>query len=153
MHSLTKKQFIMGLFDKLNQAKNNKMKENLEAGQKFLEENAKRPEVTTLESGLQYEIITEGSGKKPNATDTVTCHYHGMLIDGRVFDSSVQRGQPASFPLNRVITGWTEALQLMPVGSKWRLYLPPHLAYGEQQAGALITPNSTLIFEVELLGI
>ena len=143
----------MGLFDKLNQAKNNKMKENLEAGQKFLEENAKRPEVTTLESGLQYEIITEGSGKKPNATDTVTCHYHGMLIDGRVFDSSVQRGQPASFPLNRVITGWTEALQLMPVGSKWRLYLPPHLAYGEQQAGALITPNSTLIFEVELLGI
>lgn len=143
----------MGLFDKLNQAKNNKMKENLEAGQKFLEENAKRPEVTTLESGLQYEIITEGSGKKPNATDTVTCHYHGMLIDGRVFDSSVQRGQPASFPLNRVITGWTEALQLMPVGSKWRLYLPPHLAYGEQQAGALIMPNSTLIFEVELLGI
>jgi FKBP-type peptidyl-prolyl cis-trans isomerase FklB len=143
----------MGLFDKLNQAKNEKMKENLETGLKFLEENKQRPEVVSLESGLQYEILVEGDGAKPHATDTVTCHYHGTLIDGRVFDSSVQRGQPASFPLNRVISGWTEALQLMPVGSKWRLYLPPHLAYGEQQAGALITPNSTLIFEVELLGI
>ncbi len=143
----------MSLFDKLNQAKSEKMKENLEKGEKFLEENKKRPEVVTLESGLQYEILTEGTGAKPKATDTVTCHYHGMLIDGRVFDSSVQRGQPASFPLNRVISGWTEALQLMPVGSKWKLYLPPHLAYGEQQAGPLITPNSTLIFEVELLGI
>jgi len=129
------------------------MKENLEAGMQFLEENKKRPGVVCLESGLQYEIMTEGHGAKPHATDTVTCHYHGMLIDGRVFDSSVQRGQPASFPLNRVISGWTEALQLMPVGSKWKLFLPPHLAYGEQQAGALIGPNSTLIFEVELLGI
>lgn len=129
------------------------MKENLEAGMKFLEENKKKPGVVCLESGLQYEILTEGNGAKPHATDTVTCHYHGMLIDGRVFDSSVQRGQPASFPLNRVISGWTEALQLMPVGSKWKLFLPPHLAYGEQQAGALIGPNSTLIFEVELLGI
>lgn len=129
------------------------MKDNLEAGMKFLEENKKRPGVVCLESGLQYEILTEGTGAKPHATDTVTCHYHGMLIDGRVFDSSVQRGQPASFPLNRVISGWTEALQLMPVGSKWKLFLPPHLAYGEQQAGALIGPNSTLIFEVELLGI
>ena len=141
------------LSDKLNKAKTTKMAEQLEAGLKFLEENKKRPEVVSLESGLQYEILVEGNGEKPNATDTVTCHYHGMLIDGRVFDSSVQRGQPASFPLNRVISGWTEALQLMPVGSKWRLYLPPHLAYGEQQAGALIGPNSTLIFEVELLGI
>jgi FKBP-type peptidyl-prolyl cis-trans isomerase FklB len=143
----------VGLFDKLNAAKTAKMKDNLEAGMKFLEENKKRPGVVCLESGLQYEILTEGTGAKPHATDTVTCHYHGMLIDGRVFDSSVQRGQPASFPLNRVISGWTEALQLMPVGSKWKLFLPPHLAYGEQQAGALIGPNSTLIFEVELLGI
>ncbi len=143
----------MGLFDKLTQAKNEKMKANLEEGLKFLEKNAARPEVVSLASGLQYEILTEGNGAKPSATDTVTCHYHGTLIDGRVFDSSVQRGQPASFPLNRVISGWTEALQLMPVGSKWRLYLPPHLAYGQQQAGPLIGPNSTLIFEVELLAI
>jgi FKBP-type peptidyl-prolyl cis-trans isomerase FklB len=102
---------------------------------------------------LQYEVLVEGTGNMPSAHDSVTCHYHGTLIDGKVFDSSVQRGQPATFPLNRVISGWTQALQLMRVGSKWRLFLPPHLAYGEQQAGALIGPNSTLIFEVELLGI
>lgn len=130
-----------------------KLNANLEEGLKFLEQNKQRPEVTALESGLQYEVITMGDGQKPSATQTVTCHYHGTMIDGRVFDSSVQRGQPASFPLNRVISGWTEALQLMPVGSKWKLYLPPHLAYGEQQAGPMIGPNSTLIFEVELLGI
>lgn len=130
-----------------------KLKANLEEGLKFLEENQKRDGVTTLPSGLQYEVITMGEGAKPTAAQTVTCHYHGTMIDGRVFDSSVQRGQPASFPLNRVISGWTEALQLMPVGSKWKLYLPPHLAYGEQQAGPMIGPNSTLIFEVELLGI
>lgn len=130
-----------------------KLKANLEEGLKFLEQNKLRPEVTALESGLQYEVITMGEGPKPTATQTVTCHYHGTMIDGRVFDSSVQRGQAASFPLNRVISGWTEALQLMPVGSKWKLYLPPHLAYGEQQAGPMIGPNSTLIFEVELLGI
>ncbi len=129
-----------------------KLNANLEEGLSFLEENKKRPEVTALQSGLQYEVITMGEGPKPAASNTVTCHYHGMLIDGRVFDSSVQRGQPASFPLNRVISGWTEALQLMPIGSKWKLFLPPHLAYGEQQAGPLIGPNSTLIFEVELLG-
>lgn len=143
----------MSLFDKLNKAKMEKLKANLEEGLKFLEENQKRAEVTTLPSGLQYEVITMGDGAKPTAAQTVTCHYHGTMIDGRVFDSSVQRGQPASFPLNRVISGWTEALQLMPVGSKWKLYLPPHLAYGEQQAGPMIGPNSTLIFEVELLGI
>ncbi|MBL7766749.1 MAG: FKBP-type peptidyl-prolyl cis-trans isomerase [Chitinophagaceae bacterium] len=142
----------MSLFDKLFQAKEEKLKANLEEGLAFLEENKKRPGVVCLPSGLQYEILIEGNGNKPAATDVVTCHYHGTLIDGRVFDSSVQRGQPASFPLNRVISGWTEALQLMPVGSKRKLFLPPHLAYGEQQAGALITPNSTLIFEVELLG-
>jgi len=130
-----------------------KLKENLEIGLKFLEENKKREGVVSLESGLQYEVITMGEGPKPNASQTVTCHYHGTMIDGKVFDSSVQRGQPASFPLNRVISGWTEALQLMPVGSKWKLFLPPHLAYGEQQAGPMIGPNSTLIFEVELLGI
>ncbi len=145
-------QYDMSLFDKLNKAKMDKLKANLEEGLAFLEENKKRPEVTALQSGLQYEVIKMGEGPKPAATNTVTCHYHGMLIDGRVFDSSVQRGQPASFPLNRVISGWTEALQLMPIGSKWKLFLPPHLAYGEQQAGALIGPNSTLIFEVELLG-
>jgi len=126
---------------------------NLAAGQAFLAENGQRDGIVTLESGLQYEIITAGDGPKPTATQTVTCHYHGTVIDGRVFDSSVQRGQPASFPLNRVISGWTEALQLMGVGSKWRLFLPPHLAYGTQQVSAEIGPNSTLIFEVELLGI
>ncbi len=102
-------------------------------------------------SGLQYEVLTEGKGEKPGARDTVKCHYHGTLTDGTVFDSSVQRGQPASFPLNMVISGWTEALQLMSVGSKWRLFLHPSLAYGERQTGAHIGPNSTLIFDVELL--
>ncbi len=143
----------MNLFEKLNQAKQQKLKENLEIGLAFLEENKKREGVICLPSGLQYEIIKKGSGPKPKESDTVTCHYHGMLIDGKVFDSSIERGIPASFPLNRVISGWTEALQLMEVGSKWRIYLPPHLAYGEQQAGPMIGPNSTLIFDVELLGI
>ena len=143
----------MSLFDKLNHAKMEKFKANLQQGLDFLAENRKKTGVTELESGLQYEVLIEGKGEKPKATSVVTCHYHGMLVDGKVFDSSVNRGQPASFPLNRVIAGWTEALQLMPVGSKWKLFLPPHLAYGEQQAGPLITPNSTLIFEVELLGI
>lgn len=142
----------MNLFERLTQQKEEKLKANLEAGLAFLADNSFRAEVTSLPSGLQYEILQEGNGAKPSASDTVTCHYHGSLIDGKVFDSSVKRGQPATFPLNRVISGWTEALQLMPVGSKWRLYLPPHLAYGEQQAGPLIAPNSTLIFEVELLG-
>lgn len=119
----------------------------------FLAENGQREGVVTLDSGLQYEIIKTGDGAKPGPTQTVTCHYHGTVIDGRVFDSSVKRGQPASFPLNRVIPGWTEALQLMPVGSKWRLFLPPNLAYGDRQISAEIGPNSTLIFEVELLGI
>eukprot|EP00095_Tigriopus_kingsejongensis_P000106 maker-scaffold2108_size20737-snap-gene-0.0 protein:Tk00106 transcript:maker-scaffold2108_size20737-snap-gene-0.0-mRNA-1 annotation:"peptidylprolyl isomerase" len=115
-------------------------------------ENAKKEGVVTLPSGLQYEIMTEGSGEKPAATDTVKTHYHGTLIDGTVFDSSVQRGEPISFPLNGVISGWTEGLQLMPVGSKWRLFVPSNLAYGERGQGA-IQPHSTLVFEVELLGI
>jgi FKBP-type peptidyl-prolyl cis-trans isomerase FklB len=131
----------------------NKAAVNLQEGQAFLAENAKKEGVVSLPSGLQYEILTTGDGARPTATQTVTCHYHGTVIDGRVFDSSVRRGQPASFPLNRVIAGWTEALQLMPVGSKWRLFIPPNLAYGDRQVSAEIGPNSTLIFEVELLGI
>lgn len=126
---------------------------NLNEGKAFMEENAKKDGVVTLPSGLQYEIITEGNGAQPKAKDTVKCHYHGTTIKGDVFDSSVKRGTPASFPLNRVISGWTEALQLMSVGSKWRLFLPPNLAYGEEQISKEIGPNSTLIFEVELLGI
>jgi len=123
------------------------------AGKLFLEENAKKTGVVTLPSGLQYEIITEGKGEKPGLTDVVTTHYHGTLIDGNIFDSSVHRGQPASFPVNGVIKGWTEALQLMAVGSKWKLYVPYQLAYGEQGAGQAIGPYTTLIFEVELLEI
>ncbi len=125
----------------------------IEAAEKFLAENGKRSEVTTLESGLQYEILQRGLGPKPKATDKVTTHYHGTLIDGTVFDSSVTRNEPASFPVNGVIKGWQEALQLMPVGSKWRLYVPHNLAYGSQQMGNVIKPFSTLIFDVELLSI
>ncbi len=137
-------------FASLQQEKANK---NLAEGQKFLEENKKKPGVVTLPSGLQYEVIKEGDGPKPNATDKVTTHYHGTLIDGTVFDSSVERGQPATFPVNGVIQGWVEALQLMKVGSKWRLFVPSNLAYGERGAGESIGPNTTLIFEVELLSI
>ena len=126
---------------------------NLESGRAFLEENKKKENVVTLDSGLQYEILTKGTGAIPKATDSVKCHYHGTLLDGTVFDSSVQRGQPAVFGVNQVIKGWVEALQLMPVGSKWKLYIPSELAYGEQGAGGSIEPNTTLIFEVELLGI
>jgi FKBP-type peptidyl-prolyl cis-trans isomerase FklB len=126
---------------------------NVEAGKKFLEENGKRDGVITLASGLQYEVITEGSGPKPAATDKVTTHYHGTLIDGTVFDSSVDRGQPASFPVNGVIPAWVEALQLMSPGSKWKLYCPSDLAYGERGAGQQIGPFATLIFEVELISI
>ncbi len=123
------------------------------AGKKFLEENGKKEGVVTLESGLQYEVITTGEGAKPTANDNVKCHYEGTLIDGTVFDSSIKRGEPAVFPINGVIKGWTEALQLMPVGSKWKLYIPSDLAYGAQGAGNIIGPHSTLIFEVELLEI
>lgn len=126
---------------------------NLEAGRTFLEENKKKERVITLSSGLQYEVLTQGEGEKPKATDKVKCHYHGTLLNGAVFDSSVQRGEPAVFGVNQVIKGWVEALQLMPVGSKWRLYIPSELAYGEQGAGNAIEPNSALIFDVELLGI
>jgi FKBP-type peptidyl-prolyl cis-trans isomerase FklB len=131
--------------------KNEKTEANLKAGQDFLEENKKRPEVVALPSGLQYEILVEGQGPRPVATNKVTCHYHGTLIDGTVFDSSVRRGQPATFPLNGVIKGWTEGVQLMPAGSKWRFFIPPNLAYGDRGAGAQIGPGSTLIFDVELI--
>jgi FKBP-type peptidyl-prolyl cis-trans isomerase FklB len=141
----------MGIADKLFNLKNEKAEANLKAGQDFLEKNKQRAEVTALPSGLQYEVLTEGTGEKPLASNKVTCHYHGTLIDGTVFDSSVKRGQPATFPLSMVIKGWTEGLQLMPVGSKWRFFIPPHLAYGERQTGSHIGPNSTLIFDVELI--
>jgi FKBP-type peptidyl-prolyl cis-trans isomerase len=126
---------------------------NKEEGDKFLADNGKRDGVTTTKSGLQYEVLKKGEGKMPAATDTVTVHYHGTLVNGKVFDSSVDRGEPASFPVNGVIPGWVEALQLMPVGSKWKLFIPSSLAYGERGAGHDIGPNSALIFEVELLNI
>ena len=125
----------------------------IEQGQAFLDENAKKEGVVTLPSGLQYEIITEGTGDKAAATDQVSCHYEGQLLDGSVFDSSYKRNQPATFGVNQVIPGWVEALQLMPAGSKWRLYIPSDLAYGAQGAGDVIPPHSTLIFDVELLDV
>jgi FKBP-type peptidyl-prolyl cis-trans isomerase FklB len=143
----------MGIADKLFGMKAEKAASNLKAGQEFLAANKEKPGVTALPSGLQYEIITQSEGEKPTEFNKVTCHYHGTLINGTVFDSSVQRGKPASFPLNMVIKGWTEGLQLMSVGSKYRFFIPPHLGYGDRQVSAEIGPNSTLIFEVELLGI
>jgi FKBP-type peptidyl-prolyl cis-trans isomerase FklB len=124
---------------------------NKAEGEAFLAENAQKPGVTTLPSGLQYEVLTEGSGPKAGPRSSVTTHYHGTLINGRVFDSSYQRGQPATFGVNQVIAGWTEALQLMSEGSKWRLYIPSDLAYGKRGAGRDIGPDSALIFDVELL--
>ncbi|EEX38193.1 FKBP-type peptidyl-prolyl cis-trans isomerase [Vibrio metschnikovii] len=122
-------------------------------GETFLKDNALRSEVTVLDSGLQYEVITQGSGEIPTSDKSVRVHYHGELTDGTVFDSSVSRGQPAEFPVTGVIKGWVEALQLMPVGSKWKLYIPHELAYGERGAGAAIPPFAALVFEVELLDI
>ena len=141
----------MSLSDKLKSFMQQKENDNLKAGEEFLAENAKRENVVRLPSGLQYEIIKQGVGEKPLAHNIVTCHYHGTTIKGDVFDSSVRRGQPASFPLNGVIKGWTEALQLMPAGSKWKLFIPPQLAYGNRNISREIGPNSTLIFEVELI--
>jgi FKBP-type peptidyl-prolyl cis-trans isomerase FklB len=127
---------------------------NRATGAAFLAENAKRPGVVRLSNGLQYEVMVAGTDTaKPTLKNTVKCHYHGTLINGEVFDSSVNRGEPISFPLNGVIKGWQEALQLMTVGSKWKLFIPSELAYGERSAGPVIGPGSTLIFEVELLGI
>lgn len=130
-----------------------KSQEATAEGSSFLIENAKKEGVITTSSGLQYEIITNGTGATPSESDKVTVHYHGTLLDGTVFDSSVDRGQPATFPVNGVIPGWVEALQLMNVGSKYKLYIPSDLAYGERGAGGAIGPNATLIFEVELLSI
>ncbi|MEM8498448.1 MAG: FKBP-type peptidyl-prolyl cis-trans isomerase [Pseudomonadota bacterium] len=127
--------------------------ENRQAGETWLADNAKKEGVVTTESGLQYKVLTEGDGQKPNETDTVSVHYRGTLLDGTEFDSSYSRGEPAEFPVNRVIAGWTEALQLMPVGSKWELYIPSNLAYGPAGTGREIGPNQTLMFEVELLDI
>lgn len=126
---------------------------NKKLGQEFLAANKNKPGVVTLPSGLQYQVIKEGTGPKPAITDQVRVHYHGTLIDGRVFDSSVERGQPVELSVGGVIAGWTEALQLMPVGSKWKLFIPSNLGYGDQQAGPMIAPGSTLIFDVELLDI
>ena len=120
-------------------------------GEKYLSENAKKEGVVTLPSGLQYQVLKEGNGKSPKATDKVVCHYEGMLIDGTMFDSSVQRGEPATFPLNGVIAGWTEGLQLMKEGAKYRFFIPYQLGYGERGAGASIPPFATLVFDVELI--
>jgi len=126
---------------------------NKKEGEAFLAENKKKEGVKTLPSGLQYKVIKEGTGKKPKVADTVTTHYRGTLIDGTEFDSSYRRGKPASFPVNGLIPGWTEALQLMGEGTKWQLFIPPNLAYGERGAGRDIGPNATLIFEIELISI
>lgn len=144
------KQVINEYFVKLQKEK---LEINKKAGEEFLSINKGRAGVVELPSGLQYQVLKQGEGAKPTATDKVKCHYHGTLINGTVFDSSVERGQPAVFGVNQVIPGWVEALQLMPVGSKWRLFIPSQLAYGEHGAGEMIEPNSTLIFDVELLDI
>lgn len=138
---------------KLQEQEQAAAKEAAAEGEKFLAENAKRDEVTVTESGLQYEVITTGEGEKPAADSTVSVHYHGTFANGNVFDSSVERGQPAEFPVNGVIAGWTEALQLMTEGSKWKLTIPYNLAYGEQGSQGAIPPYATLVFDVELLSI
>ncbi len=150
---LTNEQANMSISNYLQQLKAEKSAKNKAAGEQFLAENKKKPGVVTLPSGLQYQILKEGNGEKPTLNDKVKTHYHGTLIDGTVFDSSVERGEPISFPVSGVIKGWTEALQLMPVGSKWRLFIPADLAYGDRQAGPKIGPGSALIFDVELLEI
>jgi len=141
---------LQAYFGKLQAEKGNISKE---VGEKFLAENKTKEGVITLESGLQYKVITEGKGEIPESSHTVKCHYEGKLINGNVFDSSYKRNEPAEFPVQGVIKGWVEALQLMPVGSKWQLYVPSELAYGVNGAGESIGPNETLIFDVELLGI
>lgn len=144
------KQVINDYFMKLQKEK---FEINKKAGEEFLNINKGKAGVVTLPSGFQYQVLQKGEGPKPTASDKVKCHYHGTLINGTVFDSSVQRGEPAVFGVSQVIPGWVEALQLMPVGSKWRLFIPSDLAYGEHGAGEAIEPNSALIFEVELLDI
>lgn len=141
------------LNDYFKKLQEERMRKNKTEGKQFLEENAKKEGIITTESGLQYQILTKGKGETPKASDRVKVHYHGTLINGTVFDSSVQRGEPAVFGVTQVISGWVEALQLMPVGSKWRLFIPHKLAYGAQGAGEMIQPFSTLIFDVELIEI
>lgn len=143
-------QILQAYFQKVAMEAANK---NKKEGEEFLAENGKKKGIVTLPSGMQYEIIQEGNGPVPTASDKVKTHYHGTLIDGTVFDSSVERGQPATFGVTQVIQGWQEALQLMPVGSKWRLYIPYNLAYGERGAGGQIGPFATLIFDIELIEI
>jgi FKBP-type peptidyl-prolyl cis-trans isomerase FklB len=138
--------------EKMNANRKAKTEKLIKMGRDFLAENGKKAGIITTPSGLQYEVLKKGEGEVPQKTDKVKCHYEGRLIDGTVFDSSIKRGEPAVFGLNQVIKGWTEALSLMPVGSKWRLYIPQELGYGERQAGQ-IPPYSTLIFDVELLSI
>ena len=141
---------LQDYFDKIQKEQGNAAKE---AGEKFLAENKTKEGVVVLPSGLQYKILKAGDGPKPKDSDTVKCHYEGRLINGQVFDSSIRRGEPAEFPVGGVIAGWVEALQLMPIGSKWQLYIPSELAYGAHGAGQSIGPNETLIFDVELLAI
>lgn len=141
------------LQDYFNKLQNKRGKAAKEAGEQFLKDNKSKEGVVTLESGLQYKVISTGNGAIPKSSDTVKCHYEGRLINGAVFDSSIRRGEPAEFPVNGVIAGWVEALQLMPVGSKWQLYIPSDLAYGPHGAGQSIGPNETLIFDIELLDI
>ena len=149
----TMQKFQATMEEKANAEAQKAASENSEKGKAYLAENAKKEGVKVTASGLQYEVIKEGTGKKPAATETVSVHYEGTLINGQVFDSSIRRGQPVEFPLNRVIPGWTEGVQLMSVGSKYRFVIPSNLAYGEHGAGGAIGPNETLIFEVELLDI
>jgi FKBP-type peptidyl-prolyl cis-trans isomerase FklB len=153
---VTQAQFMAGiqaLAAAGDEARASQAGERLAEGRAFLAENKQRDEVVELESGLQYEVLTSGDGPRPEATDVVSTHYEGRLLSGQTFDSSLARGEPAQFPVDGVIAGWVEALQLMPVGSRWRLFVPPELAYGEHGAGGVIGPNETLIFDVELLEI
>ncbi len=142
------REIVNNYFAELEKSVNEK---NIAQGKAFLDANRNNPNVVTLPSGLQYEVIREGNGKKPKATDRVRCHYEGTLLDGTLFDSSIKRGEPAVFGVNQIIKGWVEALQLMSEGAKWKLYIPSELAYGVQGAGDMIPPYSTLIFEVELI--
>ncbi|NQU64432.1 MAG: FKBP-type peptidyl-prolyl cis-trans isomerase [SAR324 cluster bacterium] len=149
----TMEAFRKDMTTKMKKKKELEAGQNLEEGVQFLKKNAEKKGIITTASGLQYEILKEGTGATPKLTDTVVCHYTGTLLDGKVFDSSYKRNAPASFPVNGVIKGWTEALQLMKTGAKWKLYIPSNLAYGDRGAGSAIGPGATLVFDIELLEI